>query len=65
MKPRILLGRERTIARRYVAILSTLKPLAVARLLGMKRHSIVPLLDGRRRPGRTFLDAATRILPVL
>jgi hypothetical protein len=60
---RALVGRERTQARRMVASLAGSDPAAVARKLGMKRHSIAPLLDGRRLPGRTFLDRACRLLP--
>jgi len=60
---RVLLGRERTAARKALASLSALYPSArqLARVLGMKRHSIAPLLDGRARPQRAFLDAASRL----
>jgi hypothetical protein len=60
---RALIGRERTQARRMVALLAGSDPAAVARKLGMKRHSIAPLLDGRRLPGRTFAERAARLLP--
>jgi hypothetical protein len=60
---RALVGRERTRARKAVAALAGSDPAAVARKLGMKRHSIAPLLDGRRLPGRTFLERACCLLP--
>jgi hypothetical protein len=60
---RVLIGHERTRARKAVAALAGSDPADVARLLGMKRHSIGPLLDGRRLPGRAFLEAASRLLP--
>lgn len=60
---RSLVGRERTRARRLVALLAGSDPAAVARKLGMKRHSVAPLLDGRRLPGRTFLERASRMVP--
>ena len=60
---RSLLGHERTRARRAVAALADSDPAEVARRLGMKRHSVAPLLDGRRLPGRRFLERAARILP--
>ena len=60
---RALVGHERTRARRAVAMLAASDPAEVARRLGMRRHSIAPLLDGRRLPGRTFLERASRLLP--
>lgn len=60
---RALIGHERTRARRAVAALAGSDPADVARMLGMKRHSIATLLDGRRLPGRTFLERAYRFLP--
>jgi hypothetical protein len=60
---RALLGHERTRARRAVAALAGSDPAEVARKLGMRRHTIAPLLDGRRLPGRVFLDRASRLLP--
>ncbi len=59
---RPLVGRERTRARRFVASLAGSDPAEVARKLGMRRHSIAPLLDGRRLPGRVFLERACRLL---
>ena len=60
---RMLIGHDRTRARKALAALSARYPSAeqLARVLGMKRHSIAPLLDGRARPQRAFLDAATRL----
>lgn len=63
MSRRALIGHERTRARRAVAALADSDPAAVARKLGMKRHSIATLLDGRRLPGRVFLERAARVLP--
>lgn len=62
MSRRTLIGRERTAARRFVAALRPYDARVVAKLLGMKTHSIASLLDGRRLPGRAFYDAATRAL---
>lgn len=61
---RPLIGHERTRARRAVEVLAAYDPRVVAKLLGMRTHSIAPLLDGRRLPGRAFLDAATRVLAI-
>lgn len=62
---RALLGRERTFARKALAKLAERypDPSDLARAIGMKRHSVVPLLDGRARPCRRFAEAAARILP--
>jgi hypothetical protein len=60
---RALVGRERTRARKAVAALAGSDPAEVARKLGMKRHSIAPLLDGRRLPGRVFAERAARLTP--
>lgn len=60
MSRRALLGHERTRARRAVAALAGSDPAEVARKLGMKRHSIVTLLDGRRLPGRIFAERTAR-----
>src|SRR5262245_38319726 len=54
---------KRTRARRAVDALAGRDSGTVARLLGMKRHSIATLLDGRRLPGRTFLERSTRPTP--
>lgn len=64
MSRRVLLGRERTAARKLVRLFAGSDPIAVARKLGMKLHSIAPLLDGRRLPGRVFLERASRLLPI-
>lgn len=62
---RTLLGHERTRARRALAILSASHPdpRDLARLLGLKCHTVAPLLDGRARPQRCFAEAAARITP--
>jgi hypothetical protein len=60
---RALVGRERTRARKAVAALAGSDPAEVARRLGMRRHSIAPLLEGRRLPGRIFLERSSRLLP--
>ena len=62
MSRRALIGRERTQARRIVASLAGSDPAEVARKLGMRRHTIATLLDGRRLPGRVFLERASRLL---
>jgi len=60
---RVLIGHERTRALRAMAALAMRYPDAwqLARMLGMKRHSIVPLLNGQRLPGRAFLEASARL----
>lgn len=60
---RALIGKERTKARKALAALSALYPSArqLARVLGLKKHTVKPLLDGRARPQRAFLEAALRI----
>lgn len=61
---RMLLGRERTFARKALIQLAARypDPSDLARALKMKRHSVAPLLDGRARPCRRFAEAAARIL---
>ena len=53
---RALIGKERTRARRALAVLSALHPSAeqLARALGMKRHSIAPCSMGERAPSAAF-----------
>ncbi|NUQ74459.1 MAG: hypothetical protein HUU21_12960 [Polyangiaceae bacterium] len=60
---RPLIGHERTRARRAVAALAGSDPAEVARKLGMRRHTIASLLDGRRLPGRSFYERSSRLRP--
>ncbi len=62
MSRRILLGRERTAARRGVVALAAYESSVVARLLGMRRHTIEAILSGRMLPGRTFAERVSRII---
>lgn len=57
---RILIGHERTRARRAVAALAGSDPAEVARRLGMRRHTIAAILSGRMLPGRAFAKRASR-----
>lgn len=57
---RALIGHERTRARRAVAALAPFDPGVVAKLLGMRRHTIAAILSGRMLPGRRFAEAAER-----
>jgi hypothetical protein len=59
---RILLGRERTAARRGVIALAVYEPSIVAKLLGMRRHTIEAILSGRMLPGRTFAERVSRVM---
>jgi hypothetical protein len=59
---RILLGCERTAARRGVVALAVYEPSVVARLLGMRRHTIEAILSGRMLPGRTFAERVSRVM---
>lgn len=59
MKP--LIGRQRTHARRAVAALATYQPAVVARLLGMRLHTVSAILSGRMLPGPRFALAVTRV----
>lgn len=60
---RALIGHDRTRARKALAALSARYPTAerLARAIGMKRHTVAPLLDGRARPQRAFYDAVSRL----
>ncbi len=58
---RALLGKERTRARRAVEALSAYDPGVVARLLGMRRHTVAAILSRRMLPGRVFLTSAARV----
>lgn len=62
MSRRILLGRERTAARRAVAALLGSNPSELAVKLGMRRHTIDAILSGRMLPGRTFAERAASLL---
>lgn len=57
---RALIGHERTRARKAVAALAGSNPAAVAKLLGMRRHTVAAILGGRMLPGRTFAERAAR-----
>lgn len=56
---RPLIGHERTRARRAVEALRPYDPGVVAKLLGMRRHTVEAILSRRMLPGRTFLQRAT------
>lgn len=58
---RALIGHERTRARKAVAALASADPADVARLLGMRRHTVAAILSRRMLPGRTFAERAVRI----
>lgn len=60
MSRRILVGRERTRARRAVAALAGSDPAEVARKLGMRRHTIAAILSGGMLPGRAFTERAAQ-----
>jgi hypothetical protein len=55
---RALIGHERTRARKAVAALAGLDPARVARLLGMRRHTVAAILARRMLPGRMFAERA-------
>lgn len=57
---RVLIGRERTAARKAVAALAGSDPAEVARKLGMRRHTVAAILSRRMLPGRRFVDSATK-----
>lgn len=61
---RVLIGHERTRARKAVAALAVFDPAAVARLLGMRKHTVAAILSRRMLPGRTFAARAGRLAPV-
>jgi hypothetical protein len=61
---RMLLGHERTRARRIVAALAGSDPGEVARKLGMRRHTVAAILSRRMLPGRTFAERAPLLLPI-
>lgn len=60
---RALIGRERTRARRFVAMLAGSDPAEVARKLGMRRHTVAAILARRMLPGPRFAQAASRVTP--
>lgn len=53
---RILLGHERTRARRAVEALRPYDPGVVAKLLGMRKHTIAAILSRRMLPARVFFE---------
>lgn len=55
---RILIGHERTRARKAVAALAGSDPAEVALRLGMRRHTVAAILSRRMLPGRTFAERA-------
>jgi len=59
MKP--LIGHDRTRGRRSVDVLAAYNPLVVARLLGLRRHTVEAILSRRMRPGPRWLAAVTRV----
>jgi len=59
---RVLIGSERTRARRAVAALAGPDHAEVARKLGMRRHTIAASLSRRMLPGRTFAERAANSL---
>lgn len=61
---RALLGRERTKARRAVAILQVYDPALVARTLGLKKHTVAAILSLRMLPGRRVSDAVRRFAAI-
>ena len=61
---RALIGHERTRARRAVEALQPYDRAVVAKLLGMRRHTIAAILDGRMLPGRTFAERVSRFVSV-
>lgn len=58
---RPLIGRQRTHARRAVAALRSYAPEIVARLLGMRVHTVSAVLSGRMLPGPRFALAVSRV----
>lgn len=58
---RALIGHERTRARRAVEALQSYDRAVVARLLGMRRHTIAAILDMRMLPQRRFIEAVSRV----
>ena len=58
---RVLIGHERTRARKAVATLAGSDPASVARRLGMRRHTVAAILSGRMLPGRTFAERTARL----
>lgn len=59
-----VLGHDRTRARRAVAALRPYDPSVVARLLGMRRHTVAAVLAGRMLPGPRFAEAASRVAAI-
>jgi hypothetical protein len=55
---RVLIGHERTRARKAVAALAGSDPTRVAKLLGMRRHTVAAILSRRMLPARTFAERA-------
>jgi hypothetical protein len=58
---RPLYGHERTRGRRSVDVLAVYNPLVVARLLGLRKHTVEAILSRRMRPGPRWLAAVTRV----
>jgi transcriptional regulator with XRE-family HTH domain len=56
----ILVGHERTRARRAVAALAGSDPADVARRLGMRRHTVAAILAGRMLPSQRFAERLAR-----
>lgn len=59
---RPLYGHDRTKARRSVDALAEYNPLVVARLLGLRRHTVAAVLARKCLPGPRWLEAVTRVL---
>ena len=59
---RSLIGHERTRARKAVAALTGAAPTDVARLLGMRRHTVAAVRSRLMLPGRTFAERAARLV---
>lgn len=59
-----LLGHHRTRARRAVEALRPYDVGVVARLLGMRRHTVAAILSGRMLPGPRFAEAASRVASI-
>lgn len=59
-----LLGHHRTRARRAVEALRPYAPEIVARLLGMRKHTIEAILSGRMLPGPRFAAAASHVAAI-
>jgi hypothetical protein len=58
---RAVIGHERTRARKAVAALAGSDSGDVAKLLGMRKHTIAAILSRRMLPGRTFADRASKL----